>query len=160
MILPKKSDYLCTLWAKPISGEDLYTRIISPIGSDSMSVWQGVSRRKSTGARLKGGRKKRKFELGGEHKETKIGVRKATLSDTRGGNPKLKLTVAEHANVLDKKKGVCKKVKITGVSENPANQHYVRRNIITKGAIIETEAGKAKVLSSPGQDGNINAVLI
>jgi ribosomal protein S8E len=42
-----------------------------------MSVWQGRSRRISTGARLKGGRKKRKFELGGEHKETKIGERKA-----------------------------------------------------------------------------------
>jgi small subunit ribosomal protein S8e len=125
-----------------------------------MSVWQGRSRRISTGARLKGGRKKRKFELGGEHKETKIGERKAMVSDTRGGNPKLKLTVAEFANVLDKKKGVCKKVKIKNVSENPANPHYVRRNIITKGAIIETEAGKAKVLSSPGQDGNINAVLI
>lgn len=92
--------------------------------------------------------------------ETKVGARKVAVSDTRGGNPKIRLTIAEHANVLDKAKGVCKKVKITGVSSNPANPHYIRRNIITKGAIIETEAGSAKVLSKPGQDGNINAVLL
>ena len=125
-----------------------------------MSVWQGRSKRKSTGSRLRSRRSKKKFELGGEHKETKIGARKTTVADVRGGNQKMRLTVAEFANVLDKKEGLCKKVKIRSVAENPANPHYVRRNIITKGAIIETEAGTARVLSKPGQDGNINAVLI
>ncbi len=125
-----------------------------------MSVWQGKSHKKSTGGRLKLGRKKRKFELGGDHKETKIGERKVQLADTRGGNSKITLTIAEYANVFEKKTGTCKKVKILGVKENPANQHYVRRNIITKGALIETEDGMAKVFSRPGQDGNINAVLL
>ena len=46
------------------------------------------------------------------------------------------------------------------VIENKANPNYVRRNIITKGAIVETSAGKAKVTSRPGQDGVINGVLI
>lgn len=50
--------------------------------------------------------------------------------------------------------------KILSVKENPANPHYVRRNIITKGAIIETEAGLARVTSRPGQDGIIQAVLL
>lgn len=125
-----------------------------------MSIWQGKSLRKFTGSRLKKGRKKRKFELGGEHQETKIGTRKHAISRTRGGNDKVKLPVAEFANVLDSKTGACKKVKILTVADNTANQHYVRRNIVTKGAIIETESGKARVLSRPGQDGNINAVLI
>ncbi len=44
--------------------------------------------------------------------------------------------------------------------ENPANPNYVQRNIITKGAIIKTSAGNAKVTSRPGQDGTINAVLV
>jgi small subunit ribosomal protein S8e len=44
--------------------------------------------------------------------------------------------------------------------ENPANPHYVRRNIITKGAVIKTELGNAKVTSRPGQDGVVNAALI
>ncbi len=124
-----------------------------------MSVWQGRSLRKKTGGRIRKNKTKRKFELGSEHKETKIGERKFTKVHARGRNSKVKLTVAQFANVLDKK-GVCKKVKILTVTDNPANPHYVRRNVITKGAIIDTEAGKAKVLSRPGQDGNINATLI
>jgi small subunit ribosomal protein S8e len=33
-------------------------------------------------------------------------------------------------------------------------------NIITMGAVIETEIGNARVVSRPGQHGTINAVLI
>jgi small subunit ribosomal protein S8e len=125
-----------------------------------MSIWQGSSRRKTTGGRLKRRRTKKKFELGGEHKESKIGPRKTASTRSKGGGSKVKLTFAEFANVFDKKTGVCKKVKVLSVSESPADPHYVRRNIITKGSIIKTEGGSAKVLSRPGQDGNINAVLI
>ena len=46
------------------------------------------------------------------------------------------------------------------VIENSANPNYVRQNIITKGSVIETEKGKAKVTSRPGQHGVVNAVLI
>ncbi|MEK6949175.1 MAG: 30S ribosomal protein S8e, partial [Nanoarchaeota archaeon] len=49
---------------------------------------------------------------------------------------------------------------IKTISGNPANRHFVRRNIMTKGAIIETEKGKARITSRPGQDGAVNAVLI
>jgi small subunit ribosomal protein S8e len=52
------------------------------------------------------------------------------------------------------------KSKIKTVKENPANPHYVRMNIITKGAVIETDAGLARVTSRPGQHGVVNAVLI
>ena len=52
-----------------------------------------------------------------------------------------------------------KKAKIISVAENKASRHFLRRNIITKGAVIETELGKAKVTSRPGQHGVINAVL-
>jgi len=44
--------------------------------------------------------------------------------------------------------------------ENKANKEFLRKRIITKGAIIETELGKAVVTSRPGQDGVINAKLI
>ena len=46
------------------------------------------------------------------------------------------------------------------VIENTANPNYVRQNIITKGSVIETEKGKAKVTSRPGQHGVVNAVLL
>jgi small subunit ribosomal protein S8e len=46
------------------------------------------------------------------------------------------------------------------VIENTANPNYVRQNIITKGSIIGTEKGNAKVTSRPGQHGVVNAVLM
>ena len=64
------------------------------------------------------------------------------------------------ANVVDPKTQKSKKVKILTVVENSANPFYVRRNIINRGAIIETEIGKAKVTSRPGQHGLINAILL
>ncbi|MEK6848627.1 MAG: 30S ribosomal protein S8e, partial [Nanoarchaeota archaeon] len=42
----------------------------------------------------------------------------------------------------------------------PANRHFIRRNIMTKGSVIDTELGKARITSRPGQDGVVNAVLI
>ena len=38
--------------------------------------------------------------------------------------------------------------------------HYMRRNILTKGAIIKTELGDARITNRPGQDGVINAILL
>jgi small subunit ribosomal protein S8e len=125
-----------------------------------MVLWQGKSRRKITGGRLRLRRGKRKFEMGREQSETGIGQRRAKKIRVRGGNHKVRLFTAEYASVYDPKTKKAKKVKIKSVVENPANLHYVRRNIVTKGAVIETELGKARVTSRPGQDGNINAVLL
>jgi len=125
-----------------------------------MSIWQGRSRRSRSGGRLRRFRSKKKHELGGLHREARIGGRELIRTRARGGGRKIALAKAEHANVVDREKKTWRKVKIISVTENPANPHYVRRNIITRGAIIETELGKAKVLSRPGQEGNINAVLI
>jgi small subunit ribosomal protein S8e len=102
-------------------------------------------------------RKKRKRELGRVFIETKIGPEKKKLQRTRGGNRKVKLQRAEYANVATR--DGTKKAKILSVVENEASRHFVRRNIITKGAVIETELGKARVTSRPGQHGIINAVL-
>ncbi len=126
-----------------------------------MSVWQGRSRRKPTGGLYKKARKKRKYEMGREPIETHVSDNfKLKKVRTRGGNLKVKVVRTDFANVLDPETNTCKKVKILTVKENSANIHYIRRNIITKGAIIETELGLAKVTSRPGQDGTVNAVLI
>ena len=53
-----------------------------------------------------------------------------------------------------------KKSKILKVLENATNNDYKRRGIITKGAILETQEGKCKVVSKPGQNGIVNAVLL
>jgi small subunit ribosomal protein S8e len=64
------------------------------------------------------------------------------------------------ANVYNPKTKKYSKEKIVTTSANPANRHFARRNIITKGSIIETEKGKARITSRPGQEGTVNAVLI
>ncbi|ACJ15839.1 SSU ribosomal protein S8E [Thermococcus onnurineus NA1] len=125
-----------------------------------MAIWQGRSLRKPSGGRIILARKKRKRELGREPAFTKVaeGREKKKIIRTYGGNRKVRLIEALYANVFDGGKG--KKVKVLRVVENPANRQYVRRNIITKGAIIETEIGRAIVTSRPGQHGVVNAVLI
>lgn len=77
----------------------------------------------------------------------------------KGAFVKVRLKKALYANVVQKDKSI-KKVKITNVVENPANRHFARENLVTKGAIIDTEIGKARVTSRPSQHGIANAVLI
>ena len=72
----------------------------------------------------------------------------------------MRVLVAEYANVLNQKDKTYRKSKIKTVTENTANRHYVRRNIITMGSVVETELGKARITSRPGQDGTVNAVLL
>ncbi|MCD6248691.1 MAG: 30S ribosomal protein S8e [Hadesarchaea archaeon] len=125
-----------------------------------MAIWQGRSRKKPSGGRIWPSRKKRKYELGREPAETKIGPTKRVKVKVRGGGRKLRLLAADEANITIPETGESKKAKIISVLENPANPHFVRRNIITRGAIIETSLGKARVTSRTGQDGVVNATLI
>lgn len=124
-----------------------------------MVLWHVKSKRKITGGKIRRHKDKKKFEMGREQTETKVGERRAKMIKTRGNTVKVKVRVAQHANVVTKT-GKSKKVEIISVKENPANLHYVRRNVVTKGAIIDTKIGQARVTSRPGQDGNINAVLL
>ncbi len=125
-----------------------------------MTKWHLRSKRKPSGGKLKPLRKKRKFERGSGFLETRIDERRVKMKRTAGDERKIKLLSADKANVIDTKTGKSVTTKILSVEENQANPHYVRRNIITKGAVIKTEAGLARVTSRPGQDGVINAVLI
>ena len=125
-----------------------------------MVIVQSRPKRKLSGARYKAYRKKRMHEMGRSPTLTRIEQRKIKIIRTRGGNSKYRLMNTTIANVLDKKSNTYEKIKIVSVVENPANRHFVRRNIITKGTIIKTEKGNAKVTSRPGQDGTVNAVLV
>ncbi len=125
-----------------------------------MAQWQGRSKKKVSGGRIRLHRKKRPFEIGREKLFTTVDKTKAMKIRTRGDNVKMKLVGAEVANIIDPKTKKSKKTKILTVIENNANPFYVRRNIINKGAIIETEVGTARVTSRPGQHGVINAILI
>lgn len=116
--------------------------------------------KKVSGGRYNDYRKPKQNEKRGLPTLTKLGEKKAKVSEGRGNAEKSKLLNANTANVLDSKTKKYVSAKITAIVETPANRHYARRNIITKGTVIETEKGKAKVTSRPGQDGQVNAVLI
>src|SRR5436190_4249276 len=125
-----------------------------------MALWQGRSRRKPTGGRYRPFRKKRRREIGREQQWAFIGPQRLKLYRTKGANRKVRVLSAEFANVLDRKTSVTKKVKIVTVKANPSNPNFVTRNIITRGATIQTDLGLARVTSRPGQDGVVNAVLV
>ena len=125
-----------------------------------MALWQGKSRRSKAGRRIRYARGKRKFEIGREQHLTNIGTTKMKKVRTMGNNRKTRAMTTDVAYVVDPKNNKTTKTEIVSVVENKANIHYVRRNIINKGAIIETKLGKAKVTSRPGQYGTINAILI
>jgi small subunit ribosomal protein S8e len=122
--------------------------------------WQGNSRRKVTGGKIIAARGKRKFEMGRESAETRISEVKRKKISTMGGNRKVRLLQCNIANVTNPKDGKTVTTSIETVIENTANKHYVRRNILTKGSVIRTAVGTAKITSRPGQDGVVNAVLI
>ncbi len=126
-----------------------------------MVKWHLNSRRGPTGKLIKRLRKKRKMDRGSEFIETKLAEkRRVKVNRARGGNVKLNLLAASEVNVADPKTRKITKLKIITVEKNPANPHYVRMNVITKGAIVKTEAGHVRITSRPGQSGVVNGVLI
>jgi len=125
-----------------------------------MGIWHGERGRKPTGGLIQPHRKKRKFELGSLPTRPKIGKEKRKVVRTKGGGKKVRLQAIEFANVLDASKTFSKKVKILDVVENPANPQWVRSKTITKGTIIKTELGNARVTSRPSQHGVVNAVIL
>ena len=132
----------------------------SSIG-DTMALWQGRSKKKNTGGQYRPFRKKRKFEIAPESQFTVIREESSMkVYRTRGNNSKGRLMHADFANVFDPKTGKSQRTRILTEKENPANPNYVQRNIITKGAIVQTELGEARITSRPGQDAVVNAVLL
>jgi small subunit ribosomal protein S8e len=126
-----------------------------------MSVWHGdLHKRKPTGGKKRPYRGKRKFEQGSFPVETVLGEPKRKIERRRGSNIKIKVLSEKYACVTDLKTGKTEKTEILRVVKNPANVDYNRRGVITKGAMIETSLGLARVTSRPGQNGVINAVLI
>lgn len=123
-----------------------------------MAQWILRSKRKKTGGLLKRPGKKKKHQRGRDYLPTHIGKTKIKKERARGGNIKMIALSANTANIVAK--GRAQKAKILSVLENKANPQFVRRNIITKGAVIQTELGKARVTSRPGQSGIVNAILI
>ncbi len=120
--------------------------------------YQGPSTRKRTGGRRRPASDKKKHQLGDEPTETQVGDPRFKTVDARGGTVKVRAITTDTASVAEGDEVVV--ATIENVAENPSNPNYARRNIITRGAIIETSEGRARVTSRPGQDGQVNAVSV
>ncbi|HEX7179687.1 MAG TPA: 30S ribosomal protein S8e [Nitrososphaeraceae archaeon] len=121
---------------------------------------ENLGGRKYTGGKMVVPRGRRKYEIDRYPSEPVVGTNRTVSRRVRGNNRKLAFKQAEFANVSIPAEKKTVRSKILRVLKNPTNKDYERRGVITKGAIIETEQGQAKIISRPGQDGIVNAVII
>lgn len=125
-----------------------------------MPVWQKDSRRKPSGGTRRPHAKKKRREIGREREFATIGPERRKMLRVLGANRKARLLRAEWAHLFDPATGKTERARILAVKTNPANPNYVTRNIVTRGATVETEKGLARVTSRPGQAGTVHAVLL
>ncbi len=130
-----------------------------------MTDWHLKSRRKASGG-IRNSRNRCDKKLawkGGKASSTLLSDKEQTkIVNGKGKTQKVKLYKAATAMVSDKGKVI--KAKILAVRKNIANRHFERRQVITKGAVIEVEFnGKiehAIVTNRPGQKGEVQAKLL
>jgi small subunit ribosomal protein S8e len=105
----------------------------------------GISRdkahkRRATGGRVKRIRMKRKFEMGRQPANTKIGEKKITRIRVRGGNYKFRALRLDHGNYSWAGESVTRKTRILKVVYNSTNNELVRTNTLVKGSIIQIDS--------------------
>ncbi|AFS80431.1 30S ribosomal protein S8e [Candidatus Nitrosopumilus koreensis AR1] len=120
---------------------------------------ENLATSKTTGGRRHPLRIRRKYETDRYPNEAVTGAQVTVTRHVRGKNRKTALKAIDFVNLATGDAKV-KKTKILKVLENTTNNDYQRRGIITKGAILETQEGKCRVVSKPGQNGIVNAILV
>ena len=120
---------------------------------------ENLATSKITGGRRHPLRTRRKYEIDRYPNEPINGAQVTITRRVRGNNRKTALKSIDFVNLATEGAKV-KKTKIIKVIENTTNNDYKRRGIITKGAILEIQEGKCRVVSKPGQNGIVNAILL
>ncbi|KAF8530476.1 ribosomal protein S8e/ribosomal biogenesis NSA2, partial [Hysterangium stoloniferum] len=105
----------------------------------------GISRssrhkRSATGAQRAHYRKKRKFELGRQPANTRLGPKRIHTVRVRGGNIKYRALRLEGGNFAWGSEHVTKKTRVLVVVYNASNNELVRTNTLVKGAIVQIDA--------------------
>jgi len=126
-----------------------------------MAKWHGISRRKPSGGRLKHYRGKRRTEISSENQFAYLGDEDHRKNyRKRAGSQTVRLLSVHEINVNDPKEGKTVRGTINTVLQNDADPNYVRRNIVTKGAVVDTDVGRVRVTSRPGMHGVVSGVLL
>ena len=116
--------------------------------------------KKITGGRYHAHRKRRLSEMPGQPRVVILGKEKKKMLRLRSGRMRAVLLKADKANLIDMKTHKAKIVAIKNVVKVPSNIFLARKNVLVKGAIVDTDAGKARITNRPGQEGCVNAVLV
>ena len=114
---------------------------------------------KITGGRRHPLRIRRKYEIDRYPNEAVVGFQETVTRGVRGKNFKTAVKTTDFAS-LAMPGGKVVRTRILKVLENPTNNDYKRRGIITKGAVLETGEGRCRVISRPGQSGSVSAIPI
>ena len=112
--------------------------------------------KKISGGKYTQSRKKKSYEIAGQRRIVKIGEEKRKTQRTMGGKKKNVLLKAKFVNIQGKNK----KAEIKNVLETPSNRFLARQNILTKGTIVQTDAGKVKITNRPTQEATVNGILV
>lgn len=116
-----------------------------------------------TGRKISGGkyhkqRKKKLYEMPGLSRNVKLGEERRKKLRVRGGSLKTVLLATNKVNLMNKDTHKSKVVKIKSIVDVPSNRYV--KDIMVKGTIIDTEAGRARITNRPGQEGNVQAIII
>merc|ERR1712227_272671 len=115
---------------------------------DSLSA-MGISRdsfhkRRKTGGKLTPWRMKRKFELGRQPAETKIGHKRVRTVRVRGGNLKYRALRLDAGNFSWASESITRKCRLLNVVYNSTNNELVRTNTLVKSGIVQIDAHPCK----------------
>merc|ERR1712096_427690 len=109
----------------------------------------GISRdsfhkRRKTGGKLTRWKMNRKYELGRQSSNTKIGHKRIRTVRTRGGNQKYRALRLDTGNFSWATESVTRKCRVLNVVYNSTNNELVRTNTLVKGGIIQIDAAPFK----------------
>ena len=128
-----------------------------------MAKWHGISRRKPTGGRLKRPnryRGKRRTEVASEEQLAYVGEDDARKNYRKISGSQTVRTLSVNKVNVNMKGGKTVRATVKNVVGNDADPNYIRRNIVTKGAVLDTDQGLVKVTSRPGMHGVVSGVLV
>ncbi|RKP23292.1 40S ribosomal protein S8 [Syncephalis pseudoplumigaleata] len=105
----------------------------------------GISRdsrhkRSHTGAKRAHYRKKRKFELGRQPANTKLGPKRVHEVRARGGNIKFRAMRLDTGNFSWGSEAITRKTRLVSVVYNASNNELVRTNTLVKSAVVQIDA--------------------
>merc|ERR1711861_113811 len=115
----------------------------------SLTVAMGISRdsfhkRCKSGGKLTKWRMNRKFELGRQSANSRIGPKRIRTVRTRGGNTKYRALRVDTGNFSWATESVTRKVRVLNVVYNSTNNELVRTNTLVKGGIIQIDGAAFK----------------